>query len=610
MNQSTLPQAAPAGLSINLHGADVRTDGSVRFRLWAPGCERIAIELEGSEPSLLMDPLGAGWHELVSTRAVNGTRYRFVLPNGLRVPDAASRFQPQDVHGPSEVIDFSTWAWTDAGWQGRPWHEAVIYELHIGTFTPEGTFHAAAERLDHIVSLGATAIQLMPIGDFPGRRNWGYDGVLPYAPDSSYGRPEDLKHLIEAAHERGLMVLLDVVYNHFGPEGNYLSVYAPAFFTERHKTPWGPAINFDGPSSRPIRDFFLQNACHWLQHYHFDGLRLDAVHTVLDDSPTHILDEIAKTVREAFPKRQIHLILENEANQSRYLKRDGSMRPRLYTAQWNDDVHHALHTAATHEDQGYYGDYCGDTAKLGRASAEGFAFQGEVMRYRGSERGERSGDLPPVAFISFLQNHDQIGNRAFGERLGMLCSPEALRAVAAVYLLMPQIPMLFMGEEWDSRSPFPFFCDFPEELGALVREGRRREFERFPEFQNAWQRARIPDPQSESTFSSAKLDWKQIRDEAHRSRLDWYRRILRCRQRFIQPLLPDIVRGGRYEVIGPGGIAVGWDLERGRTLVLAANLSEAAQGGFPVPKEPIWLEGGPIRGDSVFSPWTVASWAE
>ena len=280
-----------------------------------------------------------------------------------------------------------------------------------------------------------------------------------YAPDSSYGRPEDLKALVEAAHAQGLMVFLDVVYNHFGPDGNYLPVYAPQFFTGRHKTPWGPAVNFDGEDSRAVRDFVVHNAIYWVRQFHIDGLRLDAVHAIFDDSPKHILAELAERARAALPERQFHLILENEENEARWLERDGSIRPRLYTAQWNDDVHHALHTAVTGEEKGYYHEYRGAAVKLGRALAEGFAFQGETMRYRGRPRGERSNHLPPGAFIAFLQNHDQIGNRAFGDRIAATSPLKALRAAAAVYLLLPQIPMLFMGEEWGASSPFPFFCD-------------------------------------------------------------------------------------------------------------------------------------------------------
>ncbi len=325
--------------------------------------------------------------------------------------------------------------------------------------------------------------------------------------DSSYGTPRQLKALIDAAHAEGIMVLLDVVYNHFGPDGNYLSLYAPQFFTDRHHTPWGAAFNFDGPGSRTVRDYFIHNALYWLTEFHCDGLRFDAVHAILDDSPTHILAELAQRVRTALPGRAIHLVLENENNEASWLERGPGGEPTLYNAQWNDDVHHVLHVAATADGEGYYDDYLGRTRLLGRALAEGFAFQGEPMPYRGAPRGEPSGQLPPSAFIAFLQNHDQIGNRAMGERITALASQSAIRAITAVYLLSPQIPMLFMGEEWQCPQPFLFFCDFDEELGVKVSQGRRAEFARFEAFRDESAREQIPDPQAEQTFRASQLDW-------------------------------------------------------------------------------------------------------
>jgi malto-oligosyltrehalose trehalohydrolase len=555
-----------------------------------------------------MTPLAGGWHELFQENVPVGTRYRFQLPNGLRVPDPASRFQPEDVHGPSELVDTSSWEWNDAGWPGRPWHETVIYELHIGTFTTEGTFQAAAGRLDYLADLGVTAIQLMPVADFYGGRNWGYDGVLPYAPDSTYGRPEDLKALVEAAHARGLMVFLDVVYNHFGPEGNYLSVYAPEFFSRRYQTPWGDAINFESPA---VREFFIQNALYWVREFHLDGLRLDAVHAILDDSTVHVLTELAKRVRRAFPERHVHLMLENGENHAHLLERDGSGRPALYTAQWNDDVHHVLHTAVTGEDHGYYREYYRDTGKLGRALAEGFAFQGEMMTYGGRARGSRSSHLEPTAFISFLQNHDQVGNRAFGDRLHATTSPERIKAAAATYLLLPQIPLLFMGEEWGASTCFSFFCDFDPVLGEAVRVGRRLEFAGFPEFQEEAQRERIPDPQAEATFESSKLRWAELRDPAHLDLLEWYRRILRCRRERIIPLLTHIESGGTFETLAPGAVRVSWAVGRSGSLVLVANLSGAAVSGLVAPTAALlWAEGGAGATGSVLPPWSVGWWTD
>lgn len=591
------------------HGARLLPEGGVRFRLWAPACDSITLLLEdGGERSLPMRKGEQGWHELTVPEAKAGTRYRFVLPDGMRVPDPASRFQPADVQGPSEIIDPNAHAWRDGAWRGRPWHEAVVYELHIGAFTQGGTFKAAIQRLPDLAQMGVTAIEIMPIADFPGLRNWGYDGVLLYAPDSSYGRPEDLKALVEAAHSMGIMVMLDCVYNHFGPEGNYLPVYAPAFFTDRHKTPWGAAVNYDGPHSAPVRQFVIENALYWINEYHLDGLRLDAVHAIIDDSPKHILAELAERVRASAPERHIHLVLENEENLASRLTRaeDGSVRQ--FTAQWNDDVHHVLHVAATGEDSGYYVEYKGDTNKLARALAEGFAFQGEMMKYRGHARGEPSAGLPPTAFVAFIQNHDQVGNRAFGDRIGNIAPEAAVRAIAAIYLLLPQIPMLFMGEEWNSGQPFPFFCDFHGELADAVRKGRREEFKRFPEFQDESMRERIPDPQAEETFRSAKLDWDARGKQPHSGWLEHYASLLKLRREAIVPLIPSIKgHAATHRVIGDGCITVDWKAGEagGGTLSLAANLSGEPVGGFPPARGRVLLLEGQAGDDGTFGPWTV-----
>lgn len=583
-------------------GAELQ-DGAVRFRLWAPKHAAIGLELEGSDV-LPMQARGGGWHELVSDRAKTGSRYRFVLPDGLRVPDPASRFQPDDVHGPSEVIDPEAYEWRHPGWRGRPFHEAVIYELHVGAFTPQGTFLAAREKLDYLVTLGITAIQIMPIADFPGSRNWGYDGVLPFAPESTYGRPEDLKALIDDAHGRGLMVFLDVVYNHFGPDGNYLPTYAP-IFTERHQTPWGGAINYDDPQNAPVREIVLHNAVYWITEFQFDGLRLDAVHAIVDESPKHLLEDLAERVRSAAADRPIHLIVENEENEARWLGRDANLDPHAFTAQWNDDVHHGLHVAASGETSGYYVEYSNDPAKLPRALAEGFAFQGEVMEYRGHPRGEASAHLPPTAFVSFIQNHDQVGNRAFGDRLTASVPDEAVRAIAAVYLLAPQIPMLFMGEEWAAAQPFPFFCDFEAPLSDAVRDGRRAEFARFPEFQDPATRDRIPDPTAVDTFRSAKLHWEDIARRPHAGWLEWYRRLLAVRHRQIVPRLRNVAGdSGRYRIVGPNAFLVSWTMGDDSQLNLAANLRNDPTGGFPdIAGDAIWTEGRATN--QRLDPWTV-----
>jgi malto-oligosyltrehalose trehalohydrolase len=585
-------------------GAEFTSQGNTRFRLWAPGQERIVLRVDGNQ-SWPMRVLAGGWHEQLLPDLPAGTRYQFLLPDGTAVPDPASRFQPQDVHGPSELIDPTHYRWRDQGWHGRPWNETVLYELHVGTFTPTGSFMAAIERLDHLVRLGVTALELMPVADFPGRRNWGYDGVLPFAPDSSYGRPEDLKALIDAAHGAGLMVLLDVVYNHFGPEGNYLSLYAPQFFNPDHQTPWGAAINFDTEGAATVREFFLHNALYWLSEYHFDGLRIDATHAIMDQGPLHILEELARRVRAAPLARTVHLVLENEHNEARWLERDAAGHPLLYDAQWNDDVHHVLHVSASDEAEGYYQEYRGDTDKVGRALAQGFAFQGEHMHYRGSARGEPSAHLPPTAFIAFLQNHDQVGNRAFGERLSAIAPAPALRAVTALYLLLPQIPMLFMGEEWHSARPFLFFCDFGGELAAAVRDGRRQEFARFAAFQDEAKRAPIPDPQAEGTFLDSKLDWERLTEPGHARTLHWYQDLLAVRRRHLVPLLPLLQRAGDYQVIGPGAVVVRWHGSERRELTLAINLNAASQPGFPAcPGRLLWQEGHAGRAGTL-GPWCV-----
>lgn len=585
-------------------GAELFAGGETRFRLWAPTHEAIGLELNRSAAPRPMRPIGDGWHELIVSNAGAGAKYRFVLPDGSRVPDPASRFQPDDVHGPSEVIDPCAYEWRDGTWRGRKWEEAVVYELHTGAFTPDGSFRSAAEKLDHLEKLGVTAVELMPVGDFPGRRNWGYDGVLPYAPDSSYGRPDDLKALIDAAHSRGIMVLLDVVYNHFGPEGAYIKAVSPEMFTSARRTPWGDAINLDPAISGQARQFFIHNALYWIEEFHFDGLRLDATHEIFDESPQHLLLELAERVRASAGARLVHLILENEENQASRLRRDAGL-PRWYTSQWNDDLHHVLHVAVTGEQNGYYGDYIDDTAKFGRAVAEGFAFQGEFMPFRGRPRGQPSAGLPPSAFVAFLQNHDQVGNRAFGERITALAAPQKVRAATAIYLLLPQIPMLFMGEEWAAAQPFPFFCDFGPDLADAVRRGRRAEFARFPEFRDPAQREKIPDPVAEQTFLSAKLNWSDPEIAPFAEWLDWFRRIIAVRHRSIVPLLSHIGHGGKFEIVAREAINVRWDAGPAGQLLLCANLSgETVE--FPAKQTggEIWREGD-CGGGRKFGPYSV-----
>jgi malto-oligosyltrehalose trehalohydrolase len=558
-------------------GAQAR-DGRVRFRLWAPACERVTLELDprGRKRALAMRAAGDGFHELEVEGVGAGTRYLYRVKDDLAVPDPASRFNPDDVNGPSEVVDPAAFDWTDDGWRGRPWNEAVVYEMHVGTFTPGGTFASAVERLDHLRDTGVTAVEVLPVADFAGARNWGYDGVLPFAPDAAYGRPEDFKRFVAEAHARGLMVILDVVYNHFGPEGNNLSAYAPQFFNPKHQTPWGAAINFDGEMNAPVRDFFVHNAAYWIEEYHLDGLRLDAVHAIMDDSPRHVVDDIARAIEVAGRgDRFVHLILENDRNQAAFL----APRPAPHaTAQWNDDWHHAAHVLLSGESDGYYADYAGRGAWfMGRTLAEGYAYQGDPSPFRkGEVRGEPSRDLPPTAMIDFLQNHDQVGNRALGERLSTLASPEALRLGMAALLLSPAIPMLFQGEEYAARTPFLFFCDFHGDLARAVRDGRRREFAAFERFSDPATREKIPDPNARETFEASKLRWEDLAEPVHAEALAHTRRLLAIRRQEIAPRLAG-ARAGTFATHGATGVTVEWPLAGGARLKLAANF-----GGEPL----------------------------
>ena len=591
-------------------GAECRDDGNVRFALWAPAANQVDVVLSGSNQTetLPLERRDLGWFELV-TAANPGDQYSFRINQGQIIPDPASRFQPNDVHKPSEVIQPAAFDWQDQSWRGRPWEESVIYELHVGTFSDSGTFAGVEERLEYLADLGVTAVELMPVADFPGKRNWGYDGVFQFAPDSIYGRPDDLKRLVQSAHQRGLMMFLDVVYNHFGPEGNYLYSHAPQFFTDRHKTPWGDSINFDGPQSRTVRDFFIHNAIYWLTEFHFDGLRLDAVHAIPDNSTPDILTEIAERVRESVdPGRHVHLILENDSNQSRYLQRarkksainkeakpeddrskyvaNDPCEPEAYTAQWNDDIHHALHVLLTGEHDGYYKDYAASPiSQLGRCLTEGFAYQGEASAHRnGARRGETTRGVPPSAFVSFLQNHDQVGNRAFGERITEIADPGAVQAALSILLLAPSPPMLFMGEEFAAETPFLFFCDFEKDLATAVTNGRRNEFAHFAAFADPASRQSIPDPGAEATFLRSRLKWKSIEEAGHQQWLRFYRYLLKLRREKIVPLLfSSCTPEAEYKVVGHRGIIARWRFAEGQTLSLVANLGAEPESGFALP---------------------------
>jgi maltooligosyltrehalose trehalohydrolase len=523
--------------------------GAVEFRLWAPAQETVSVAIE-SGGALPMRRSLDGW--FVATAPVPaGTRYHFRLADGLMVPDPASMAQFSDVHGASIVVaDDFTWHHPD--WKGRPWNETIIYEVHPGV---AGGFRAIRDDLPRLKTLGVTAIELMPVNDFPGRRNWGYDGVLPYAPDSAYGTPEDLKELIDAAHGLGLMMFLDVVYNHFGPDGNYLFTYAPQFFRDDVKTPWGPAIDF---RRREVRDYFICNVLMWLMEYRFDGLRFDAVHAIQEQD---WVEEMAATVRRTVePGRHVHLVLEHH--------NDASHLRNGVDAQWNDDGHNVLHVLLTGEDGGYYADYADHpAARLARVLAEGWVYQGERSGYLDQERGQPSGDLPPTAHVLFLQNHDQIGNRAFGERLTALTSARALEAAITLQMLCPQIPLLFMGEEIASTTPFLFFTDHHNDLADAVREGRRQEFAGFAAFADPEKREQIPDPNAEATFAAS----IPRPGPGATERFALYQRLIRLRMQEIVPRLPGTISTGTT-VIGPKAVRAGWRMGDGARLTIVTNL--------------------------------------
>ncbi|MFU0504417.1 malto-oligosyltrehalose trehalohydrolase [Pseudaminobacter sp. NGMCC 1.201702] len=550
-------------------GAEFVHAGEVRFRVWAPGAKSLALRLGGADTPMTRDD--DGWFELMASGVDAGAPYCFVLPDLTVVPDPAARAQTGDVHGPSIVVDPTHYPWKDVEWGGRPWEEAVIYELHVGTFTAEGTFSAAIERLPYLADLGVTAVEIMPVAQFAGERGWGYDGVLLYAPHRAYGSPEDMKTFIDAAHAHGLMVLLDVVYNHFGPDGNYLSNLAPAFFHPERHTPWGSAIAYE---KAPVRRFFVENALYWLEEFHLDGLRFDAIDQIRDpDSATELLVEIAELVRAEFPGRHIHLTTEDNRNATHLHQRNKDGRPLRYTAEWNDDFHNAAHVLATGETDGYYEDFADHPAgKLARALAEGFVYQGQPSAHGGGlPRGEPCRHLPPSVFIDFLQNHDQVGNRALGERLSMLADEPLRRVLSAVLLLSPHIPLLFMGEEFGETRPFYFFTDFQGELAAAVCDGRRLEFAKFAAFANAPER--VPDPNAEATFEQSKIDWKALETENGHEWLAFTRKLLKLRRLHIVPLLGRASgNAGRILEAEEGIVAVDWNFAKGR-LQMRANFT-------------------------------------
>ena len=493
-------------------GANLMSDGSCSFLVWCPNHPAVTLEIASPHAKTFqMTPLNNSYFHCSVPNVKPGTLYSYILPHGARRPDPASKVQPQGVHGPSQVCT-NAFHWTDSSWQGLSLCETVLYELHVGTFTPEGTFDAIIPRLPALKSLGITTIELMPLAQFPGERNWGYDGVYLFAVQNSYGGRDGLKRLVNACHELGLAVALDVVYNHLGPEGNYLSDFGP-YFTDCYGTPWGEAVNFDGPYSDEVRRFFTENALHWLTDFHIDALRLDAIHAIIDVSPKPFLAELGERI-DALARRlnrKIHIIAENDRNDSRVIlpRESGGYG---FASQWNDDFHHSVHALLTGERQGYYGDF-GALEHLAKALHEGYVYSGQYSQFRHQRQGSFSEASTPKNFVNFIQDHDQVGNRAQGERLSQLVCFESLKLAAGLLLLSPFVPMLFMGEEYGETAPFQYFVSHMEEsLIKSVRQGRRSEFEKFH-----W-RVDVPDPQSADTFLRSKLHW-ECRDSGHHQKL-------------------------------------------------------------------------------------------
>ncbi|WP_438766369.1 malto-oligosyltrehalose trehalohydrolase [Kushneria sp. TE3] len=540
------------------YGATVLDERRTRFTFWAPGVETVTLELArdpGIEAERFAMDKGQDGEFTLEIDCPPGAHYRYRISDELSVPDPAARAQHEDVNGPSVVVNPQAYGWENVHWQGRPWHETVILELHVGAL--DG-FDGVRKRLQDWASMGITAIELMPINEFPGARNWGYDGVLPYAVEAAYGTPDQLKAMIDQAHGLGLMVFLDVVYNHFGPDGNYLPHYSPGFFTGE-RTPWGDAIDFDRSQ---VKDFFIDNALMWIEEYRFDGLRFDAVHAI--DNDAFLLEMSERIKSRVSEMRHVHLMLENERNSA-------SLLESAYTAQWNDDVHNVLHALLTGEHEGYYADYCDRaTDKLASALHGGFIFQGQNDR-RGHSRGEPSGHLPTTAFIAFLQNHDQVGNRAMGERLISLVDQERLEAATALLLLCPMIPMLFMGEERGERSPFLFFTDHRDELADAVREGRRSEFADFSHFKDEKTRAQIPDPNAVSTFEQSRPSAPGDDDPEAAMWHTRYMTLLDIRHAEIIPRLPGTTAMGAV-TLGEGAVLAHWRMGDGTVLGIAVNL--------------------------------------
>jgi maltooligosyltrehalose trehalohydrolase len=511
-------------------GAECLRSGGVHFRVWAPRAQGVTVVLGagGDEGGTALSAETSGYFSGFVPEAAEGTLYRFRLDKSGPYPDPASRFQPEGPSGPSRVVDPATFRWTDAGWTGAPLREQVIYELHVGTFTPEGTWEAARKRLGDLGDLGVTCIEMMPVAEFPGRFGWGYDGVNLFAPTRLYGEPDDLRRFVDEAHGHGLAVILDVVYNHFGPDGNYLREFSADYFTDRHKTDWGEAINFDGPGSEPVRELFLANARAWIDEFHMDGLRLDATQSIFDESGEHVLAAIGREVRAAARGRETIIVAENEPQQTRLVRpveRGGYGLDGL----WNDDLHHSAMVALTGKREAYYTDYRGTPQELISAVKWGYLYQGQRYKWQRSRRGTPALDLPPSAFVAFIENHDQVANSALGQRVHQMTSPGCYRAMTAFLLLSPPTPMLFQGQEFASSSPFLYFADHRGELGDKVRQGRAAFLTQFPSIATPEMMATLPDPSDPATFERCKVDFAER--GRHESIYAMHRDLIRLRRR-------------------------------------------------------------------------------
>lgn len=556
-------------------GAEFVAADTVRFRLWASGQSEVTLRLSAKD--IEMTPTGNGWFEVEVAGVKPGEEYQYVLADGKTVADPASRAQRDDVGGPSLVIDPARYAWQNNGWAGRAWEETVVYELHIGTFTPQGTFRAAIDKLPHLAGLGITMIEVLPLAQFGGRRGWGYDGVLLYAPHAAYGSPEDFKAFVDAAHGYGISVVLDIVLNHFGPEGNYLPLLSPDFFHPERTTPWGAAIAWDVDA---VRRYIVEAPLYWLKEYNLDGLRFDAIDQIEDSQQPHVLIEIAQRIRAEIPQRPIHLTTEDCRNVIFLHPRDADGSAPLFTGEWNDDFHNAVHVFATGETHAYYQDFADQPEKgVARALTEGFIYQGQVSPQSGEARGVDSRGQPPVTFVDFIQNHDQVGNRAQGERLISLAGADRSKVMLAMLLLSPHIPLLFMGEEYGETHPFLFFTDFHGDLARAVREGRAREFAGHAGHEGE----SVPDPNAEQTFIASRLDWHKPETPEGQAWMALTRQLLTLRQQYIVPLLARAGgHSGNAVKTAPGFLAVSWTFPQG-TLSMAVNIAATPQ---PLPDLP------------------------